>query len=78
MIGVGNMGRALLRYKGFAAQGFRIVAAFDADPRVAGTKIEGIPVYSQQRLIEIVRQQRIQLGHDHRSSVRRHSRSPTN
>ena len=62
MVGVGNMGRALLRYKGFATQGFRIVAAFDADPRVVGTRIEGIPVYGQDRLVDIVRQQRIQLG----------------
>jgi redox-sensing transcriptional repressor len=62
MVGVGNMGRALLRYKGFATQGFRIVAAFDADPRVAGTRIEGIPVYGQERMIDMVRQQRIQLG----------------
>ena len=62
MVGVGNLGRALLRYRGFAAQGFRIVAAFDADPRVVGMKIEGIPVYSQQRLAEVVRQLRIQLG----------------
>jgi redox-sensing transcriptional repressor len=62
MIGVGNMGRALLRYKGFSAQGFRIVAAFDVDPRITGSTIEGIPVYDQQRLAEIVRQQRIQLG----------------
>lgn len=62
MVGVGNLGRALLRYKGFASKGFRIVAAFDADPRVVGAKVEGIPVYSQQRLVEIVRQLRIQLG----------------
>jgi redox-sensing transcriptional repressor len=62
MVGVGNMGRALLRYKGFANQGFRIVAAFDVDPRITGMKIEGIPVYGQEQMIEIVRQQQIQLG----------------
>ncbi|HEY3391727.1 MAG TPA: redox-sensing transcriptional repressor Rex [Lacipirellulaceae bacterium] len=62
MVGVGNLGRALLRYKGFGSKGFRIVAAFDADPRVVGAKVEGIPVYSQQRLVEVVRQLRIQLG----------------
>lgn len=62
MVGVGNLGRALLRYKGFGSKGFRIVAAFDADPRVVGAKVEGIPVYSQQRLLEVVRQLRIQLG----------------
>jgi redox-sensing transcriptional repressor len=62
MVGVGNLGRALLRYKGFAAQGFRIVAAFDADTRLVGTSIEGIPVYSLDRLGELVRKQQIQIG----------------
>ncbi len=58
----GQHGPCPAAYKGFATQGFRIVAAFDADPRVAGTRIEGIPVYGQERLIDMVRQQRIQLG----------------
>ena len=58
----GNLGRALLRYKGFAAQGFRIVAAFDADARVVGSTIEGISVHSLDRLPEIVRQRQIQIG----------------
>ena len=62
MIGVGNLGRALLRYKGFAAQGFRIVAAFDTDARVVGSSIEGIPVYALDRLSELVRQHQIQIG----------------
>ena len=62
MVGVGNMGRALLRYKGFAAQGFRIVAAFDIDPRITDSTIEGVPVHSQQRMAEVVRKQQIQLG----------------
>jgi redox-sensing transcriptional repressor len=62
MVGVGNMGRALLRYKRFALQGFRIVAAFDLDARIIGSKIEGIPVYDARQLGHVVRQQRIQLG----------------
>jgi redox-sensing transcriptional repressor len=62
LVGVGNMGRALLRYKRFASQGFRIVAAFDVDARLVGSKIEGIPVYDSRQLAQVVRQQRIQLG----------------
>ncbi|MFO0789135.1 MAG: redox-sensing transcriptional repressor Rex [Pirellulales bacterium] len=62
MIGVGNMGRALLRYKGFPAQGFRVVAAFDSDPRVIGREVEGIPIYDPANLAEIVHRERIQLG----------------
>jgi redox-sensing transcriptional repressor len=62
MVGVGNMGRALLRYKGFSAQGFRIVAAFDRDPNVIGKQVEGVPVYDPAKLGAVVRQQKIQLG----------------
>jgi redox-sensing transcriptional repressor len=62
LVGVGNMGRALLRYKRFAVQGFRIVAAFDVDARIIGAKIEGIAVYDSRQLAQVVRQQRIQLG----------------
>lgn len=62
MVGVGNMGRALLRYKGFTAQGFRIVAAFDRDPRVVGTSVEGIPIHDIKQLAEIVEKEHIQLG----------------
>lgn len=33
LIGVGNLGLALLSYRGFEKEGFEIVAAFDANPR---------------------------------------------
>jgi redox-sensing transcriptional repressor len=62
MVGVGNMGRALLRYRGFASQGFCIVAAFDRDKAIVGSQIEGVPVFDVARLGELVRAQRIQLG----------------
>ena len=32
IIGIGNLGSALLMYKGFLKQNFKIVAAFDQDP----------------------------------------------
>ena len=33
LVGLGNLGRALLRYRGFRTRGFQIVAVFDNDPR---------------------------------------------
>jgi redox-sensing transcriptional repressor len=36
IVGVGNLGRALLNYHGFAERGFHIVAAFDTDPDKIG------------------------------------------
>ena len=62
LIGIGNLGRALIGYKGFSQQGFRIVAAFDADPRVIGTQIDGITVYPLQALPEVAKENRIKLG----------------
>jgi redox-sensing transcriptional repressor len=62
MVGVGNLGRALLGYKGFGQQNFRIVAAFDVDAGKLGEAIDGVPVYHLDKLAEVVRQQRIKLG----------------
>ncbi len=44
LVGVGQLGRAILNYAGFAPQGFQIVDAFDADPSVVGEQIGGLTV----------------------------------
>jgi redox-sensing transcriptional repressor len=62
MVGVGNLGRALLGYKGFSQQGFRIAAAFDIDPATVGTTVEGVPIYHLDMLASVVRKERIKLG----------------
>src|SRR5215212_11429243 len=36
IVGLGNLGRALMGYRGFQQQGFQIVAAFDTDPAKIG------------------------------------------
>ena len=46
LVGVGNLGNALLRYKGFFAHGFRIVALFDASEQLVGTEVAGLTVRS--------------------------------
>jgi redox-sensing transcriptional repressor len=62
LFGVGNLGRALLGYKGFSAKGFQIVAAFDQDPYKAGATIDGIRIHPMDQLEEVVAKQRIQLA----------------
>jgi len=44
LVGVGQLGRAILQYGGFAPQGFRILAAFDSDERVVGETLEDLTV----------------------------------
>ncbi len=62
MIGTGNLGRALLGYKGFNHQGFRIVAAFDVDPQRVGATIEGVRVFHLDQLVEVTADNRIKLA----------------
>lgn len=62
LVGVGNLGRALLRYKGFEKQGFRVLVAFDADADKIGRTIEGIPVRPLTDLRSEVRAQGIRLA----------------
>jgi len=44
IVGIGNLGRALLSYVGFKAQGFKFTAAFDSDPRKIGRTINHIKI----------------------------------
>lgn len=45
LFGVGSLGGALLRDSGLSHFGLEIVAAFDVNPRLVGTTIDGIPIY---------------------------------
>lgn len=62
LVGMGNLGRALLGYRGFQQRGFHIAAAFDVDPAKIGLGIEGLEVCHLDRLPELARIHRIRLG----------------
>jgi redox-sensing transcriptional repressor len=62
MVGVGNLGQALLGYRGFGRQNFSIVAAFDADPAKVGQTIQGITIQPLDELPATVQSKRIRLG----------------
>ncbi len=62
LMGVGNLGRALLGYRGFESQGFHIAAAFDADPAKAGASVDGVEIFDVARLAEMIARLRIELG----------------
>jgi redox-sensing transcriptional repressor len=62
LVGVGNLGRALLGYRGFQKQGFRIVAAFEVEPAHVGETIDGVPIHHIDKLEEVLSQHKIELG----------------
>jgi len=62
MVGVGNLARALLRYRGFQQQGFRIVALCDSDPGKVGEKIDELFIAPLEDLAAAVRTTGAELG----------------
>ncbi|MBI4311694.1 MAG: redox-sensing transcriptional repressor Rex [Chloroflexi bacterium] len=62
LVGVGRLGRAILSYPGFAPEGFKVVAAFDADPRQVGQMVAGIMVQPMHRLGEVVHELGVRIA----------------
>ena len=62
IIGVGNLGRALANYGGFASRGFRIAALLDSDPAVVGTVIARLAVQHSDTMEAVVRKHRVAIG----------------
>ncbi len=50
LIGVGNIGHALMDNFCFADWGFRLSAAFDIKPELIGTSFKGVPIYGDDTL----------------------------
>ena len=62
LVGIGNLGSALLRYSGFRKEGFEVIAAFDQIPdksRVQGT---GVPVYDAGDMAEYIRSHAVKMA----------------
>jgi len=62
LVGVGNIGTALLASPQLQSEGFRIVAAFDRDPAKIGRRVSGVVVEDAAILEGRVRQEEIRLG----------------
>jgi redox-sensing transcriptional repressor len=62
LVGLGNLGRALLHYRGFVDEGFDILALFDSDPRKIGTVIGGLTIHDDRAIAQILPQLGIQIA----------------
>ncbi len=61
LIGVGNLGLALLTYRGFEQEGFEIVAAFDNDTRKREKSL-AVPIYTMDRMDEIIEKHHVRMA----------------
>lgn len=62
LVGVGNLGSALLRYRFHRNASIRVAAAFDTNSEIIGRVIDGIPVYSIDEMVEQLQLQQIEIA----------------
>lgn len=62
ILGAGNLGRALIENFPFRFNGFRLIAAFDVEPTIVGTRIGGVPVYHADMVENYVREHGVSVG----------------
>ncbi|WP_300725554.1 redox-sensing transcriptional repressor Rex [uncultured Bacteroides sp.] len=62
LFGVGSLGAALLQDSGLLHFGLEIVGAFDINPDLVGTSINGIPIYHSDEFEERMKLDRVNIG----------------
>ncbi|MDH6364718.1 redox-sensing transcriptional repressor [Enterococcus sp. PF1-24] len=62
LIGVGNLGSALLKYKFHQSNSIRISCAFDINEEIIGRIVDGVPVYPMSDMIEQIKIQQIEIA----------------
>lgn len=54
IVGVGNLGRALVNHTGFSSRGFKVVGLVDADPALTGEQVEGLTIVGDAGLETLI------------------------
>ncbi|MEW5759036.1 MAG: redox-sensing transcriptional repressor Rex [Candidatus Omnitrophota bacterium] len=61
IIGAGNIGTALMKYKGFEKEGIKIIACFDIDP-IKFSKKADIPVLPLENIKDFIKNNEVKIG----------------
>jgi redox-sensing transcriptional repressor len=62
LFGAGSLGAALLDDSGLSHFGLEIVAAFDVNPKIVGTKINNIPVFHTDEFLNKAKEYQVNIG----------------
>jgi len=62
IVGIGHLGAALANFQNFVSLGFNLVALFDQDPNVIGSRVNHVKVENIKELSRIVQERHIQIG----------------
>lgn len=62
LVGVGNLGSALLKFKFHQSNSIRVSCAFDVKEDIVGRIVDGIPVYPLDSMVEQIKLQQIEIA----------------
>jgi len=62
IVGAGNIGHALVRFRAFKAAGFKLKAIFDIKPQLCGQSINGVLIYHVDSLPSFIRENSIDMA----------------
>ena len=62
LVGVGDLGHAIIRYQGFSNRGFCVSMAFDNDPEKIGTSISGLRVEDIQNMPARIHEAQVKIA----------------
>lgn len=62
LVGVGNLGSALLKFKFHQSNSIRVSCAFDIKEDIVGRIVDGIPVYPMDNMVEQIKLQHIEIA----------------
>lgn len=62
LAGLGNLGRAVVRYRGFGSSSFNIVAVFDHFPERVGQEVGDLTVLPDDEITRVIRARGIKIG----------------
>jgi len=63
LVGIGNLGSALLAHQNFIRQGYEFVAVFDVDPAKVGRRVpSGQIIYHMDEMEKVVKEKGVEIG----------------
>lgn len=62
LVGIGDLGRAMIHYQGFQNAGFQIALVFDNDPEKIGREFAGFKIHSMSELSVLIQEKNIKVA----------------
>ncbi|MEX2598806.1 MAG: redox-sensing transcriptional repressor Rex [Dehalococcoidia bacterium] len=62
IVGIGRLGRSIISYPGFQPEGFRVVCAFDSDPRLVGQVAGGLMIHDFRNFKQVADREDVKIA----------------